>query len=213
MTKKIKKYLLYFLILVYVSGVIGVLVNPSFFLPFTPYTLILTSLVFLINQQLDKTRYLFGFLTITFAGFLLEVIGVKTGFIFGTYNYGNNLGYKVLSVPLVISLNWAVLISSGILIANKISDNAGVAALISAVSVTFIDGLIEPVASDMDLWYFTAGVAGFQNYFAWFAIAFTTSLLLKERLASRNVRIGYVVLGLQVIFFGVLNLYKLLTIS
>ena len=47
-------------------------------------------------------------------GFIFEIIGVKTGLIFGHYKYCNGLGTKVFDVPLIISLNWALPISIGI---------------------------------------------------------------------------------------------------
>ncbi|PBQ30986.1 hypothetical protein CNR22_04110 [Sphingobacteriaceae bacterium] len=212
MPKALKKYLCYFLILVYVSGAIGILFRPSFFLPFTPYTLCLTTLVFLIFQPLRKKSYVFSFIAITVVGFLLEVVGVKSGLVFGHYFYGSNLGYKVLAVPLVISLNWAVLLSGGLLLARSCTANTKLVPLISAFFVTAIDYLIEQVAAPMDWWYFDRGVAGSHNYIAWFLITLSGSVLLQKQLSIGNKNAAYLVIGLQVLFFGVLNLYKLLNI-
>ena len=39
-------------------------------------------------------------------GFLVEAVGVQTGFPFGTYAYSGELGPKVLGVPLIIPLAW-----------------------------------------------------------------------------------------------------------
>ena len=41
---------------------------------------------------------------------LTEAIGVNTGLLFGTYEYGANLGFKIFGVPLIIGVNWTVLI-------------------------------------------------------------------------------------------------------
>ena len=95
MKKKYKSYLLYFLILVYVSGSIGFVVNPSFFSPFTPYTLLFTCAVYLIHRPLANQKFIGAFLCIAFLGFIVEIIGVKTGVIFGTADdrklvYSNN---------------------------------------------------------------------------------------------------------------------------
>ena len=38
-----------------------------------------------------------------------EILGVKFGIIFGDYEYGNALGYKIFEVPLLIGANWAIL--------------------------------------------------------------------------------------------------------
>jgi len=140
MIKTYKSYLLYFLILVYVSGSIGFVVNPPFFSPFTPYTLLLTCFVFLIHSPLADKKFLLAFFSIAFLGFIIEVIGVKTGFIFGKYSYGNGLGYKLLDVPLIISINWAILICAGIrtvsrIFANKIKALAEAALLITLINI------------------------------------------------------------------------------
>ena len=36
---------------------------------------------------------------IVLIGFVIEVIGVKTGYVFGSYSYGDSLGFKILEVP------------------------------------------------------------------------------------------------------------------
>ena len=102
MLKTYKSYLLYFLILVYISGSIGFVVNPTFFSPFTPYTLLLSCFVFLIHSPLADKKFLIAFFSIAFLGFIIEVIGVKTGLIFGKYSYGNGLGFKLLDVPIIM---------------------------------------------------------------------------------------------------------------
>ena len=76
MTKTQKTYFLYFLILVYISGSIGFVVNPPFFSPFTPYTLLLTCFVFLIHSPLADKKFILAFFSIAFLGFIIEVIGV-----------------------------------------------------------------------------------------------------------------------------------------
>ena len=43
-------------------------------------------------------------------GMLAEILGVRYGFIFGEYSYGNALGTKVMGVPLMIGVNWCILI-------------------------------------------------------------------------------------------------------
>lgn len=209
MLKTLQKYLLYFLILVYVSGAIGFLIKPSFFSPFTPYTLILTSFVFLIHQPLAKGPYLFGFLALALIGYFFEVLGVKTGLVFGEYHYGRSLGYALLGVPLVISLNWAFLISCGIVISKSVSANAFVKALCSAVLISLIDLLIEQTAARLDFWYFKNGGAGIHNFIGWFLISFIASFLLQKYLSNGNKKIALIILSLQVFFFGLIYIVSL----
>ena len=212
MLLKLKTLVVYFLILVYLSGVIGIILQPNFFLPFTPFTLILTTFVFLLFQPVNKSSYMFGFLCIVLAGFTAEIIGVKTGLIFGEYSYGKNLGAKLYEVPLVISLNWAVLISCGILVGSHVTKNKIVAAVISALVVTLIDFLMEQVVTSLDFWHFNAGIAGVHNYIGWLLISFVASLLLQKHLYAGDKKVAYTILSLQVLFFGTLNIYKFISV-
>ncbi len=205
----VKKYLLYFLILVYVSGAIGFLFNPGFFAPFTPLTLAFTCFVFLIHQPLNNLNYTLSFIGLAAVGFVAEVIGVKTGVVFGNYYYGNALGYKVLGVPLVISLNWGLLINIGVLVATYLSKKPLLIATLAAFIITGIDLLIEQVASQMDYWHFSNGIAGIQNYIGWFIISFFTSWLLQKHLVKGDKKIALVFLLLQLFFFGLIYINKL----
>jgi putative membrane protein len=205
----VKKYLLYFLILVYVSGAIGFLINPGFFSPFTPFTLVFTCFVFLIHQPVNSLNFTLSFVAVALIGFVAEVIGVKTGAVFGNYYYGNALGYKVWGVPLVISLNWGLLINIGLLVAAYLSSKPLVIATIAAFIITSVDLLIEQVASQMDYWHFSEGIAGLQNYVGWFIISFFASLAFQKHLAKGDKRIAYIFLALQLFFFGVIYINKL----
>ncbi len=164
MKQTYKSYFLYFLILVYISGSIGFVVNPSFFSPFTPYTLLLTCFVFLIHSPLADKKFIVAFFSIAFMGFIIEVVGVKTGLIFGQYSYGNGLGYKFLNVPLVISINWAMLICAGIIVVSRIFANKITVLVVAALLVTLIDSIIEQVAPKLDFWQFEGGLPDLQNY-------------------------------------------------
>jgi bisanhydrobacterioruberin hydratase len=210
MLKSVQKYSLYFLILVYVSGAIGFVFNPSFFIPFTPYNLVFTSFVFLIHQPIQKSAYFSRFVGLIVVGFVAEVVGVKTGLVFGEYSYGTSLGYALLGVPLTISLNWALLINSGILITRSISSHNLSNALLSASIITGVDLLIEQTAAQMDFWYFKGGGAGIHNYIAWFVISFFASLFFQKQVGTGDKRIALIILGLQVFFFGLIFISKIL---
>ena len=205
----VKKYLLYFLILIYVSGAIGFLFNPGFFAPFTPLTLAFTCFVFLIHQPLNNLNYTLSFIGLAAVGFVAEVIGVKTGVVFGNYYYGNALGYKVLAVPLVISLNWGLLINIGVLVATYLSKKPLLIATLAAFIITGVDLVIEQVASQMDYWHFSNGIAGIQNYIGWFIISFFTSWLLQKHLVKGDKKIALVFLLLQLFFFGLIYINKI----
>ena len=207
MLKKYKPYLLYFLILVYVSGSIGFVINPTFFSPFTPYTLLLSCFVFLIHSPLADKKFLIAFFSIAFLGFIIEVIGVKTGLIFGKYSYGDGLGFKLLDVPLIISINWAMLIFAGIRIVCVIFANKIVSLVVAALLVTLIDLLIEQVAPGLDFWQFEGGLPGLHNYLGWIGVAFFTSYFFYPTIIKGNRNVSLILLILQIIFFTTLYLF------
>jgi putative membrane protein len=207
MLKKYKSYLLYFLILVYVSGSIGFVVNPAFFSPFTPYTLLLSCFVFLIHSPLADKKFLIAFFSIALLGFIIEVIGVKTGLIFGKYSYGDGLGLKLLEVPLIISINWALLICAGIRIVRSIFVNKITVLVVAALLVTIIDLLIEQVAPKLDFWQFESGLPGIHNYLGWIGVAFFISYFFYPIIIKANRKVSLIILILQIIFFTSLFIF------
>lgn len=205
--KKYKLYLLYFLVLVYFSGAIGFVLNPSFFLPFTPFTLLYTSIVFLLFQPIQKSKYLIAFFSIALIGFVFEVIGVATGKIFGEYHYGHALGYQVLNVPLTISINWALLVSCAVLISSVVTTNRYLVSLLSAILVTSIDLLIEQVAPSLDFWRFKGGLAGIHNYIGWLVLSFFMSFLFSGILLRGDKKPAIFIVILQLFFFAFIYLF------
>lgn len=206
---KYRKYFLYFLILMYVSGAIGFYVKPDFFLPFTPFTLLYTCFVFLIYQPLTKSGFLIAFFSIALIGFVSEVIGVRTGLVFGDYQYGNTLGYKFLGVPLTISLNWALLATCSVLVSSYLVSNKFLIAVFAATMATTIDLLMEQLAPKLDFWRFNDGMAGLHNYFGWFVIAFVAAFIFEKPLLKGNKQISWIILLLQIVFFGTIYLLNL----
>ena len=207
MKERFKTYFLYFLILVYVSGSIGFVVNPVFFSPFTPYTLLLTCFVFLIHQPISNKKFISSFFIIAFLGYVIEVIGTKTGILFGNYKYGNGLGFKLLDVPLVISINWAMLICAGIIAVSKIFKNKFIVISVTALLVTFIDLIIEQVAHELDFWQFEGGLPGLHNYLGWIGVVFFTSYIFYPSIIKGNSLVSSIVLILQIIFFTSLFIF------
>ena len=156
--------------------------------------------------------------------FMLEAIGVATGDVFGSYEYGPTLGLKLLDVPLVIGFNWVVVVLGAItgveLVAERLRRRMGVSrqrrsvsvavgAVLAAASVGLVavgfDLLLEPVAIGLDYWHWAGVVVPLRNYVAWFLIAALVSFpvfLLRPRFESR-VPLYYLVV--QTVFIAALN--------
>jgi uncharacterized membrane protein len=201
---KLKKYALYLLIAMYAFGAPGFVWFPAFFAPFTPFTLLFTTFVFLVYQQ-NTTAFWLSFLSVSLIGFISEVIGVKTGLLFGNYHYGNALGYKILEVPLVISLNWALLATASLQCVAHFFKPSVLIPLIAALLATAIDIIMEQVVTRLDFWYFSSGKAGWHNYLGWLCVATLAGFFFQKNLINKgSFKIALLMLLLQVYFFGVI---------
>ena len=190
---------------VHLVGVVGML-SPlrEFFQTLTPYNLIFSALVIGMVEK-ERTQSLLWVLLGSFvAGYLVEVAGVATGSIFGEYSYGETLGFKLFDVPLVIGLNWALLVFCTGNITSRLPINNSLKAAAAAALMTGLDFLIEPVAIALDFWSWESVAVPIQNYIAWFLIA---SVMLRAFHAINRTSVNRVAVGVfvvQVVFFGLL---------
>lgn len=136
----------------------------------------------------------------------LEIIGVKTGLIFGKYEYGDTMNLQLMNVPIVIGLNWIILILAGYNLAKHISSGV-VAVLISGILVVLFDFVMEPVAMELDYWRWENQTIPVQNYVAWFliTIVLVSFLHVKKVFINNLILKGYFII--QFIFFLTLRLF------
>lgn len=183
---------------------------PSLY-PFTLYTtdIFLVSingvLLYFVFQK-NKDQRLLYWAVLTYIGtFILEALGVATGKIFGVYHYGDTMLVQFLAVPLVIALNWTVLILGVNNLLLKLKWPSWVLAILSGVLIAFYDYFIEPVAIRLDYWQWADDVIPLQNYIAWAVIAFVFSWPLHHwKLRFTNPLLtAYLVV--QFIYFILLN--------
>ena len=163
----------------YSVGVVGHIIPSAkpLMIFLTPFTLLLTGSVTLyFSFQKGNTKLVVWGLIVYIITFSLEVIGVKTGYIFGSYYYGNVLGLQLFDVPLIIGFNWVVIILGAIGIASRIHKSAFQIALLTGTFAVLFDLMLEPVAINLGYWKWQQGFIPLQNYYAWFGIAFFASL-------------------------------------
>ena len=96
--------------LFHLSGLVGLLyIDKNLFASLTPLNLFISSTLLFVNQKsLNKKEVVIVFLIFSI-GMIAEILGVNYGLIFGKYDYGDNLGLKLLGDPILIGLNWVVL--------------------------------------------------------------------------------------------------------
>jgi len=143
----------------------------------TPFTLLITGIVTLYSSiQKGNLKLVVWCLFVYTVTLSLEVVGIKTGYIFGNYYYGDVLGFKLFEVPLIIGFNWIVIILGAIGIASRIHKSALQIALLTGTFAVLFDIMLEPVAVKLGYWTWVQGFIPLQNYYAWFGIAFFASL-------------------------------------
>lgn len=143
-------------------------------------------ILYFIYQRHRDPRLLW-WVGITYVGtFFVEVAGVATGRIFGVYHYGATMWIQWLDVPLVIALNWTLLILATNDLAVRWIKSPWVAAIFASALIALYDICIEPVAIALDYWQWAGESIPVQNYVAWSLVALAFSLplqLLKIRFA------------------------------
>lgn len=190
--------------LFHVSGILGIIYgNSEWFISATPLILSINFALLLINCNGHKWFFhmvILGFLT----GMITEILGVQRGWIFGDYKYGNALGYKILGVPMLIGVNWALLTIITAAIAQQFYENLFMRIVIGVCLMIFLDLLIEPIAPVLDFWAFEGGNAPLQNYIGWTAVAiFLQSIFHYFRIEVKGWFPNQLYI-LQIIFFTVL---------
>lgn len=199
-----------FLIIMYLVGIIGHLVPSTreLMITLTPFTLLLTGGVVVFNSfsSSEKVFIYWGIITYLIT-FILEVIGVKTGLIFGGYEYGDALGFKILEVPVIIGFNWVLVILGAISISKSFTKNVFIILICSALLAVIFDFFLEPVAIKLGYWNWEQIAVPLQNYWAWFIIAFIFSIALLKIKPDFNRGISREYFIVQFIFFLILNLF------
>ncbi|MBK7149501.1 MAG: carotenoid biosynthesis protein [Bacteroidetes bacterium] len=122
------------------------------------------------QRPFNKRFFLFALLAFSL-GMLAEVLGVNTGFPFGSYYYTEKFGWQILGVPLIIGLNWALLsYCCGLLIQDYFKADLWKVLSASALML-LIDLLLEPFAIRHRFWVWQSVTPPLQNYLSWFVVS------------------------------------------
>lgn len=187
-----------------ISGILGILSQyQDWFLALTPLNLMLYALIILWNMQTLNFKTWLALFIPFMLGFITEALGVNFGLIYGSYAYGENLGFKVFGVPLMICVNWAVLTVVTADIAKHLIKNIWFSAFIGAALMTSLDLIIEVSAPRFDFWEFEGGVVPIQNYVGWLLTAFIAHLGYQKLQVKSNKLISWHVFTSIVVFFAV----------
>ena len=173
----------------HVIGFVGMFFNKDFFTAATPLNLLLMFVLLVYTQQKINAGFIAFFAICFFMGIAVEIIGTSTSYLFGEYAYGKTLGLSFKNVPLVIGINWFIIIyCSGITvhrflekISAKLETMTGAPSpavrffsVISdgAMLAVFFDWILEPAATKLEYWQWLGdGKIPTYNYMCWFIIS------------------------------------------
>jgi putative membrane protein len=219
----VQKLALFIALLFHFSGAVGMLLTPfrQWFIDMSALNLLLMSIL-VISTQVDKSWSFFLFAALTFlVGMTVEMIGVNTGLLFGNYSYGDTLGRKINGVPLLIGVNWfVVILTTGYTtyyveqwLWKRAMQTTTMPSYVKYISfvfdaafiTVFFDWLLEPVATRLGYWHWEAGKIPFYNYLCWFIIsAFLLTIFTIAPFKKDNIFAVHLLI-IQMLFFLFLN--------
>lgn len=109
-------------------------------------------------------------------GLVVEVLGVTTGFPFGSYAYAGRLGPAVVGVPLVIPLAWVMMGYPALVVARMVTARRWPGVAVGAGALTAWDLYLDPQMVSEGYWRWSAAgpylidSVPATNYLAWLGI-------------------------------------------
>jgi bisanhydrobacterioruberin hydratase len=122
---------------------------------------------------LGALRAALSLLALAVFGYVVETIGVVTGFPYGPFHYGEALGGRILGlVPYLLPISYAPLVIGAVAASWRSElQNRALWILRSALLLTLIDGVLDPGAASMGFWVWPEGGAYYgvpqSNYAGW----------------------------------------------
>lgn len=210
-TLSIKPRTVVALLIVYYSvGVVGLLLpfTREYFKGATYFTLLASVVILALFHGRFSRRQVLAALVIFLAGFLVEVVGVATGLLFGDYHYGTALGPRILDTPVMIGVNWLFLVYCSSLIVGRFVEPLFFRSLAAAAMMVVFDIALEPSAMWLGMWDWAGGVVPLQNYVAWFVIAFALNYVAGTmRLTNPKNKLAGPLFFIQMAFFILLDVW------
>lgn len=194
----------------YSVGVAGMLLPATayYFQQLTPFALLLSFTVLALSDESENRRKLLLYLLFIYiSSFAIEVAGVYTGAIFGTYSYGENLGVKLWETPLIIGANWFFLVYTSAAIFENMKIASALKVVLASSAMLVYDIIMEQVAPKLDMWDWKHPTVPFQNYFTWFLIALIFHIGLRWLKIRIKNKLALTVFVCQFIFFVMLFIF------
>jgi uncharacterized membrane protein len=197
-----------FIMIIYMVGIAGMLLpfTLGIFIRIIPVVIIMSLAISLaFHKGSADLRTISVFFFIVCVSWLLEAAGVRTGLIFGSYIYGDALWTKALGTPLIIGLNWLLLVYGSAALAERIHAGTILRIIAGSMMMLLYDIVLETLAPLLDMWQFS-GKVPVRNYTAWFILAIIFHALLRATGIKVNNRIAALIFIVQFVFLLLLSI-------
>ncbi len=207
--KEFLRFSIFFVWLINISGFFGLLSDQKdFFLIMSPLAILITFILLILNYDFKQKGFITALISIITIGFLVEFLGVNYDLFFGSYEYGNNLGYKIGGVPIIMSVNWLVLIFLAGSFTEKIIPNSLLLkVLFGSLLMVFLDIFLEICAPKLDYWKFNEEVVPISNYNSWFIISAICLYIYFKLIKEKEYTLSTNMLAIHFAFFGLLSVF------
>ena len=194
---------IFLLWLVHIVAILGVMLGyEQWFITKTPANLVFLFIITVMLLPVRTTAAAWSVIFFFLCGMFAEWLGVNYGLLFGAYSYGENLGLKFQGVPLLIGVNWAILVLITGVISNRLSGSRWLRIIIGSSLMVGLDFLMEHSAPRLDFWEFQGGIAPMSNYIAWFAVACLLHGVFQTIRINGNFRFALHMFIAQAVFFA-----------
>jgi bisanhydrobacterioruberin hydratase len=195
-------------IIYYTVGLFGLSLpqTRALFTTLMPFSLLMSLIILFLYHPGWKWKEALAVAAVAIAGYLIEVAGVLTGHVFGQYSYGPSLGPQLFDTPLIIGINWIMLIYCVYAIVAHFRMGRWISLLVGATLMVAYDYLLEPVAIRLDMWSWAGGNIPLQNYLAWYLISLLFLFVLQQARVNPGNRLTTWLFFTQSGFFLLLNL-------
>ncbi|MFD2144870.1 carotenoid biosynthesis protein [Mucilaginibacter antarcticus] len=192
------------ILIFHVVGFVGLslVLSRPLFLHLVPFHLLLMMVILIISHNKRDSKFMLFFLVVFIAGFMAEWLGVHTGILFGNYQYGKTLGIRLDGIPIIMGVNWFLLIyAAGTALQQVAIKQMWLRVLIGATGLMALDVLIEPIAIKFDYWHWASPSVPVANYVCWFAISVLLLFVFEVCRFKTQSIVGAVLLVSQFLFF------------
>ncbi|MFI5158404.1 MAG: carotenoid biosynthesis protein [Sphingobacteriales bacterium] len=208
-TRREQGLLILVIIIFHVVGLIGFAVPAMrpLFLQIVPWHILLMLIVIVCSHRPLEGKLILFALLIFISSIIVEWLGVHKQLIFGNYTYGQTLGFKADEIPLIIGVNWFLLIySAGVLMQRTRIRSILIKVIVGAIILVLLDLLIEPVAQHFDYWHWSNNIIPLKNYLGWFLVSGVMLFAFEKCGFRKQGVVAPVFLLVQFVFFMALLL-------